>query len=589
MPLIPRYTLSQTTTHVNIEVSVPHVRVSPSTLELVVDGTDVHLYAPPTYLLKLILPERVVDENFVDASLNASQSVSNTDDHRAAPRLLVQEINDSEPNPLETENSTTPTSTWTDDDLPKMQYDPLENHGTIIIILRKEVDAIWDDLDLLGRLQQPSRKDQHSKQTLVTVCDEENENSHAVVSSGHAQSSSGIIDELNSANQRHLHYGLFRNFSNVFRDYAREGLAHEMLECPNPDEPIGITDEDNAASEEKLRRAIRLNMENDKFDVDRYLADLYIAQEGDMIFDSAIGMVPHWMATAQSSTEKAAALNDDSTSQQYFTAEESQLLATLPHKSGVIPNLTTEQQQSVFLALADILFAYAYDHRTTDGDPTVESSWTVMILSPSLAWLENYTPPYDTLIDVIRWCIRRSLIYPYLRSTSLAMKLVQDVAQIFMKGRRVAIRCLLQLHRIMEKSESRYLFNKLYIDPLIWWTQNCEEDAFTYFGQEIESLLSAGFCDAGDDNSESNKNELNLLDKQYLGLGLDELECSLPHEDDSDSSGADSDESSLSGRYKSSARTNEPPDDVNENYFRDGEQKLVQLMQSLDFDTTNAI
>lgn len=42
----------------------------------------------------------------------------------------------------------------------------------------------------------------------------------------------------------------------------------------------------------------------------------------------------------------------------------------------------------MLLGLADILFAYAYDHRTTGGDPSVESAWTVATLSPLLSWLE---------------------------------------------------------------------------------------------------------------------------------------------------------------------------------------------------------
>ena len=187
----------------------------------------------------------------------------------------------------------------------------------------------------------------------------------------------------------------------------------------------------------------------------------------------------------------------------FFTAEESHLLATLPSQSNVIPiQLTDEQKQSAFLSLTDILFAYVYDHRTTDGDPTVESSWTIMILSPSFSWLENYNPPYDTIADVIRWSIRRSLIYPYLRNYTLATKIVADVNRIIKGGRRTIIRCLLQLHEIMEKSESHYLFNKLYIDPLLGWIQQLEEVVVQKFGKELEDVIGS-----------------NVLGKDTVGLG----------------------------------------------------------------------
>lgn len=46
------------------------------------------------------------------------------------------------------------------------------------------------------------------------------------------------------------------------------------------------------------------------------------------------------------------------------------------------------EEKRALLGLADVLFAYAYDHRTTTGDATVESAWTVAVLSPLLSWLE---------------------------------------------------------------------------------------------------------------------------------------------------------------------------------------------------------
>ncbi|KAL7516876.1 hypothetical protein ACHAWX_001849, partial [Stephanocyclus meneghinianus] len=269
-----------------------------------------------------------------------------------------------------------------------------------------EVDGIWDDLDLLGRLQRPLQKDvaPRIKEPLITVCGEDGENNPDEVSYHVATSfTNRTMNDLMTVHHQGLHYGLFRNFSNVFRDYACEGLARDMLECPNPDEPFSCTDQDTTTSVEKLRREMCLDMENDKFDGDRYLADVDIVHEGDMIYDLAMRIVPHWMEVmSQHSTQYGdSESNDEFTSKPFFSAEESHLIATLPQKSNVLPNLTTEQKRSILLHLSDILFAYAYDHRTTDGDPTVESSWTVMILSPTLSWLEYYNPPYDDIVDVM--------------------------------------------------------------------------------------------------------------------------------------------------------------------------------------------
>ncbi|CAN0602372.1 unnamed protein product, partial [Ectocarpus sp. 12 AP-2014] len=59
----------------------------------------------------------------------------------------------------------------------------------------------------------------------------------------------------------------------------------------------------------------------------------------------------------------------------------------LPNREYLIEAGSAEERR-VLLGLADILFAYAYDHRTTTGDATVESPWTVAVLSPLLSWLE---------------------------------------------------------------------------------------------------------------------------------------------------------------------------------------------------------
>lgn len=63
------------------------------------------------------------------------------------------------------------------------------------------------------------------------------------------------------------------------------------------------------------------------------------------------------------------------------------LLRRLSNREYLIEAGSVEERR-VLLGLADILFAYAYDHRTTTGDASVESAWTVAVLSPLLSWLE---------------------------------------------------------------------------------------------------------------------------------------------------------------------------------------------------------
>ncbi len=164
-----------------------------------------------------------------------------------------------------------------------------------------------------------------------------------------------------------------------------------------------------------------------------------------------------------------------------------------------------------------------------------------MTLSPTLSWLESYTPPYDTITHVLRWSIRRALIYPYLRTFDfVAGLLVKDVIDIFRGGRRIILRCLLQIQQIMDGSEFHYLFNKLYINPYICWIQQISEDDLVSFVED-DLIPSLNMRKNGDAKSQGDASC--LLDKSSLGLDLDILEkCNFEGEDASSSSSSDTED-----------------------------------------------
>ena len=141
----------------------------------------------------------------------------------------------------------------------------------------------------------------------------------------------------------------------------------------------------------------------------------------------------------------------------------------------------------------------------TQGDPSCESSWTIVMLSPVLSWLDSYTHPYDTIENVLQWSVRRALIYPYLRNYDLvSLFFVQDLVDILMSGRRVLVRCLLQIHDIFDKSEAHYLFNKLYLNQIICWLQLIEDDVLVSFATNVRMSVE----------------NPNVLSKDQLGLDL---------------------------------------------------------------------
>lgn len=67
-----------------------------------------------------------------------------------------------------------------------------------------------------------------------------------------------------------------------------------------------------------------------------------------------------------------------------FSDEEKDILKDLPKKEFL---LEKREEHLVSLSLIDILYAYAYNVRTTMGENTVESAWAVNKLSGTLSWL----------------------------------------------------------------------------------------------------------------------------------------------------------------------------------------------------------
>lgn len=490
MPITPRFVLSQTDEILTVTIRTPHVRVSASTLEVVIDDDAFHFYSPP-YLLRLTLPGRLVDD---------------AESGREA----------------------------------KATYDPSRDKGTVTVTIYKEDVGQWDGLDLVGRLMMNAHSGANADGTnsssgthtsgrpVIEVLSSEDaptdnfsatEDDNTATASTSSANPATIAPEnatsalLNLTAQR---YGFLQLYHSVFTDLAREGLCHEMLELPEPD-----------ATLEGDRRSMRLDVEADKFDPGRYLDDAILGEEdatdphyeedgcgGDMIFDEAVHMKPHW---TKSTTPEQAAPSVESIASELgsltidkaaggqspqLTEDEMQLLASVPatHIPPVdFASMSQNQIQSTLLSLLDILFAYAYDHRTTGGDPTVESSWTVAILSPTLSWFDAYNAaeaadvteaaiPTDTPADVLLWCIRRSLVYPYLRSYNLGAMIAGDAISILQGGRRVVLRCLLQMRKIFENSTGHYLLNKLYIDPIIFWIQSIEESVLSEFAGGMEKL-----------------------------------------------------------------------------------------------------
>jgi protein SHQ1 len=136
------------------------------------------------------------------------------------------------------------------------------------------------------------------------------------------------------------------------------------------------------------------------------------------------------------------------------------------------------------MTLLTLLFAYAYDSRTTQKDPTPESPWTLCSLTPAFSALDPapyHSPAVSSpgfngfgdaeLLATLVTSYRRSLTFPLYRSYALAEACKADVASFLAGGKRLVVRCLLEIKDILDHHEVYYAYSKVWVDDYCLWAQ----------------------------------------------------------------------------------------------------------------------
>eukprot|EP00977_Amphora_coffeiformis_P014019 scaffold3823_cov195-Amphora_coffeaeformis.AAC.29 len=540
MTITPRFTLHQTDTHVTLNIRVPHVRVSAESIETVLTDDDrvLHFSSPP-YLLVLQFAPYQFHSTAVEACAT---------------------------------------------------YQPLAEDGTIqLSLLKAQAGVVWENLDLLGQWHKPSRRTTGVRwlQQVVVADDDDNNN----VQDGDATTNQVDDDDVSPESDHHdttdtevrreeNGYGFLRLYQGIYADLTRDGLAQEMLELPwrnEDDDPLlpsvvlpttttTTTTNDNAHSR---RRRERLDMELAKFNPNRYRQDLDLAD--DYIYQCAMSYVPHW--TQQQPKRSSSGSSDPDTllteelsqlslqspqNVAFFTDDEQQQLMAIPYP--LLPTTITDQHaQRLSAGLVDLLFAYVYDHLTTCGDPTVESAWTISILSASLSCLDDWLDINDPTISsgndndgkslvmsVGYSCLRRCLVYPYLRNFALGVHCLDQVRHIISQGVRCVLRCFLQTRAILDHSELYYLGNKLWMDPYLAWLQRDTKRVEMMLHQQAQYWWPSGWSQGHHLLADMNLLE---LETQYTSdVSSSAADDNEEEESDESDSSSDDDSSSSSSQ-----------------------------------------
>ncbi|KAI8511147.1 Hsp90 cochaperone shq1 [Branchiostoma belcheri] len=267
-----------------------------------------------------------------------------------------------------------------------------------------------------------------------------------------------------------MKYGFANRRSGVFSKLQEE--LHDVVDVREPDR----------LTHAECHEA-RMAAELEQFDPDHYLADLY---EDDTI-QELLRYHPPWvqelhkLKTCSKVAGTDCSINQPEEEVLVFSEEEKEQLLRLPKREYLLDGKTLPV---VCFSLVDILFAYAYNYRTTEGEDNVESAWTICKLSATLSWLESFSSLRESFLSLCR----RSLSFPLYRSWDLTMAVLQDTRDIITAGRRCVLRCLLHIHRLLSADENKYILNDLYITDYCVWVQAAGNKVFSSMAQALSDI-----------------------------------------------------------------------------------------------------
>ncbi|KAI0374690.1 SHQ1-domain-containing protein [Pilatotrama ljubarskyi] len=393
-----------------------------------------------------------------------------------------------------------------EDDASSAVYDP--STGYLTVTLTKEVPGQeFKDLDLLAKLLAPRPSKTVPTQPVIEVLD-----SHDTEQNGADDELAARAQEL-SLEQREILEAAENDWqlpqsvpeplpplqTSAERRYGfldmHSGYFRHVEHTENEVNELG-TDAETCLPHERRQR--RLKHEEEKWDEDYYMADY---ADDDYIRNLLAWPNPQTIDT------------DDF----QYTEKEKLTMLRLPRKEYLA---TPEQTHNLYLTLLTLLFAYAYETRTTQHDPTPESAWTISSLTPAFSALDP--PPYGEpssnssefteaeLSDTFTASYRRSLAFPLYRSFALAEACRADVAALLARGKRVVARCLMETKDILDHHDVYYVYSKIWVDDFCVWTlAYASDDVLAKLADAVKNLQ---------------------ISKSMIGWDLEELEA-LTRED----------------------------------------------------------
>ena len=366
-------------------------------------------------------------------------------------------------------------------DSPKNQFTyNIEEQILICKIQKAEIGAHFENLDLISTLfDNPTTPNAPIANKIEEVNTNSNNSTLCKINVQNANELNEYLFNIYSQpeisnltlldSKENFFYGFNNQFSDVFDKRAEDAV--EICDLNPKKVPL------------KFRYLAMLEKENNDFNKERYVYDLYLDGDNEDFADD------NFKNILSLSNEKFIDSIKRKENEMPYTEKEMQILTSINKTKISFIESNTFSPFKFYLQIVDILFAYLYDCLMTEYEHSSESGWTINKLSSVLSCFVDYDKnfysqskeiSFSILDELIKHTLiaayRRVLTYPLYRNVKLCEKIKKEICDVLSLGRFSIVKCFLQIRMIFERSEPRYLLNVLYIDPFLKWIQFDSED-----------------------------------------------------------------------------------------------------------------
>ena len=276
------------------------------------------------------------------------------------------------------------------------------------------------------------------------------------------------------------------------------------------------------------RYLYKLSKENNDFNSERYITDLFLDDKNSDFFDELFNDIIS--ENLNKKDKKFLESIKDKKNKDNFDDIENEVLYKISKLNINNENNNNElkYKYNIYLNIIDILYAYIYNLLITEYENSSESGWTINKLSSTLSCLIDFDLNYysqsneisfnilnETIENLLISNYRRVLIYPLYRNIKICDKIKYIIIKILEMGRFSILKCLLNIKYIFDRNEPRYLLNIIYIDPLIKWIQLYAHDKIFQIVRDI--LINIKI------DKKLLKLDLDIIENDYLNNNEDNM------------------------------------------------------------------